>query len=131
LVVDIKNFYLNTPLERYKYMVIMMASLPQEVIDKYGLDDLAVEGKVYIEIQKGMYGLPQAGILANELLQQSLAQDGYRPTRHTHGLWTHDTRPITFSLLVDNFGIKYVGQELMSFICASVINHDITKVMGH
>jgi hypothetical protein len=46
-----------------------MASLPQEVIDKYGLNDLAVDGKVYIKIQKGMYGLPQAGVLANELLQ--------------------------------------------------------------
>jgi hypothetical protein len=28
LVIDIKNFYLNTPLERYKYMVVMMKSLP-------------------------------------------------------------------------------------------------------
>jgi hypothetical protein len=55
----------NTPLERYEYMVVIMASLLQEVIDGYSLDDLAVEGKVYIEIQKGMYGLPQAGILAN------------------------------------------------------------------
>jgi hypothetical protein len=46
LVIDIKNFYLNTPLERYKYMVVMMASLPQEVIEEYGLEDLAVGGKV-------------------------------------------------------------------------------------
>jgi hypothetical protein len=58
-----------------------------------------------------MYGLPQAGILANELLQRNLAQDGYRPTTHTHGLWTHDTRPISFSLEVDDFGVKYVGRE--------------------
>jgi hypothetical protein len=36
MVIDIKNFYLNTPLERYKYMVVLMASLPQEVIDEYG-----------------------------------------------------------------------------------------------
>jgi hypothetical protein len=68
LVIDIKNFYLNTPLEPYEYMVVLMASLPQEVINEYGINDLAVDGKVYIEIQKGMYGLPQAGILANELL---------------------------------------------------------------
>jgi hypothetical protein len=67
--------------------------------------------KVYIEIQKGMYGLPQAGILANELLQRNLAKEGYRPTTHTHGLWTHDTRPISFSLVVDDFGVKYVGRE--------------------
>jgi hypothetical protein len=89
-------------------MVIMMAPLSQEVIDEYGLDDLAVDGKVYIKIQKRMYDLPQAGILANELLQQHLAQDGYRPTKHTHGLWTHETRLITLSLVVDDFVIKYV-----------------------
>jgi hypothetical protein len=58
-----------------------------------------------------MYGLPQAGILANELLQRNLAKDGYRPTQHTHGLWKHDTRPILFSLVVDDFGVKYVGRE--------------------
>jgi hypothetical protein len=86
VVIDIKNFYLNTLLERYEYLAVLMASLPQEVIDEYGLNDLAVDGKVCIEIQKGMYGLPQAGILAKELLQQQLAQDGYRPTSHTHGL---------------------------------------------
>jgi hypothetical protein len=58
-----------------------------------------------------MYGLPQAGILTNELLQHNLAKDGYRPTTHTHRLWTHDTRPISFSLVVDDFGVKYVGRE--------------------
>jgi hypothetical protein len=59
----------------------------------------------------GMYGLPQAGILANELLQSNLAKDGDRPTQHTHGLWKHDTHPISFSLVVDDFGVKYVGRE--------------------
>jgi hypothetical protein len=58
-----------------------------------------------------VYSLPQAGILANELLQRSLAKDGNRPTTHTPGLWTHDTRPISFSLVVDDFGVKYVGRE--------------------
>jgi hypothetical protein len=58
LVIDITNFYINTSLEGYEYMVLVMASLPQEVIDEYGLDDLAVDGKMYIEIQKGMHGLP-------------------------------------------------------------------------
>jgi hypothetical protein len=67
LVIDIKNFYLNTPLGRFEYMVINLSSLPQETIDKYDLIELAQDGKVYIEIQKGMYGLPQQGILANEL----------------------------------------------------------------
>jgi hypothetical protein len=99
LVIDINFFYLNTPLGRFEYMVINLASLPQETTEKFDLNELAQDGKVYIEIQKGMYGLPQAGILANELLQRNLAKDGYRPTNHTHGLWTHYTRPISFSLM--------------------------------
>jgi hypothetical protein len=89
LVIDIKNFYVNTPLGRFEYMVINLLSLPQEMIEKYDLIELSQDGKVYIEIQKGMYGLPHAGILANELLQRNLAKDVYRPTQHTHGLWTH------------------------------------------
>jgi hypothetical protein len=92
-------------------MVINLASLPQETIEKYDLKEVAQDGKVYIEIQKGMYGLSQAGIHANELLQRNLAKDGYRTTTHTHGLWTHDTQPISFSLVVDDFGVKYAGQE--------------------
>jgi hypothetical protein len=77
-------------------MVINLVLLPQETIDKYDLNKLSQDGKVYIEVQKGMYGLPQAGILANELLQRNLAKDGYSLTTHTHGLWTNDTRPISF-----------------------------------
>jgi hypothetical protein len=111
LVIDINIFYLNTPLGRFEYIIINLASLPQETIDKYDLIELAQDGKVYIEIQKGMYVLPQAGILTNELLQHNLAKDGYRPTPHTHGLWKHDTGPISFSLVVDYFGVKYVGRE--------------------
>jgi hypothetical protein len=64
-------------------MVINLASLPQETIEKYDLNELAQDGKVYIKTQIEMYGLPQAGILTNELLQSYLAQDGYRPTTHT------------------------------------------------
>jgi hypothetical protein len=111
MVIDIKNFYLNTPLGRFEYMVINLASLPQETIEKYDLNELTQDGKVYIEIQKGMYGSPQTGILANESLFYNLAKDGYHPTTHTHGLWTHDTRPISFLLVVDDYGVKYVGRE--------------------
>jgi hypothetical protein len=92
-------------------MVINLALLPQETIEKYDLKELAQDGKVYIEIQKGMFGLPQAGIITNGLLQRNLAKDGYHPTTHTHGLWTHDTQPISFSLVVDDFRVKYVSRE--------------------
>jgi hypothetical protein len=101
-------------------MVINLASLPQETIEKYNLIELSQDRKVYIEIQKGMYGLPQAGILANQLLQRNLAKDGYRPTTNTHGILTHDTRPISFSLVVDDFGVKYVGREHAEHLMACI-----------
>jgi hypothetical protein len=58
-----------------------------------------------------MYGLPQAGKLANNRLLLQLAKCGYHPTRHTDGLWRHVTRPITFCLTVDNFGVKTMGNQ--------------------
>jgi hypothetical protein len=111
LGIDINFFYMNTPLGRFEYMVINLSSLPQETIDKYDLIELSQDVKVYKEIQKGMYGLPQAGILANKLLQRNLAKDDYQPMQHTHVLWTKVTRPISFSLVVDDFGVKYVCHE--------------------
>jgi len=58
-----------------------------------------------------MYGLPQAGIIAQQLLEERLEKDGYRQSKTTPGLWQHDTHPISFSLVVDDFGVKYVGEE--------------------
>jgi hypothetical protein len=58
-----------------------------------------------------MYGLKQAGLLVNQLLQTRLAPFGYYPARHTPGLWLHKTRPISFTLIVDDFAVKYVGKQ--------------------
>jgi hypothetical protein len=49
-----------------------------------------------------MYGLPQAGRLANNLLVKRLAHHGYHPVEHTPGMWRHKMRPITFTLVVDD-----------------------------
>ncbi|KAL7476830.1 hypothetical protein ACHAW6_002665 [Cyclotella cf. meneghiniana] len=56
-----------------------------------------------------MYGLPQAGLLANKLLASRLDTHGYYQCQFTPGLWHHKWCPITFSLVVDDFGIKAVG----------------------
>jgi hypothetical protein len=64
-----------------------------------------------MEIRKGMYGLPQAGILANKLLKERLARHGYFEQPHTPGLWKHLSYSIWFNLCVDNFGVKYIGDD--------------------
>jgi hypothetical protein len=61
--------------------------------------------------KKGMYGLPQAGILAQELLKKRLNKHGYHQSPITPGLWRHYFCLISFTLCLDNFGIKYVGRK--------------------
>jgi hypothetical protein len=74
----IKNFYLNTPMVRYKYIWIKIDDIFDEIIVEYNLrDKVSSDGHIYVEIQKGMYGLPQAGILAQELLEKQLNEHGY------------------------------------------------------
>ena len=110
--IDIKDFYLNTPMERPEFMRMKITELPPEFVALYKLNDIADQnGTVYMRIQKGMYGLPQAGILAQKLLEERLNAHGYRQSQITPGLWKHDTRPISFTLCVDDFGVKYVGRQ--------------------
>jgi hypothetical protein len=126
-VVDIKNFYLNNPSEDLN-MVINFSSVSQDIINEFGHLELAHGSRVYIAIKKGMYGLPQSGILANELLQRRLTLDGYRPIEHIHGLWKHKTHPVWFLLVVDDFGIKNIGRNNAEYLMASIKNkYDISS----
>jgi hypothetical protein len=111
MIMDIKNYYLGTPLPRFEYMKMLLSHFPEEIVQKYHLNALAVDGWVYIEIRKGMYGLKQAGLLANQLLQTRLAPFRYYPARHTPGLWLYKTRLVSFTLVVDDFAVKYVGKQ--------------------
>jgi hypothetical protein len=111
MMMDIKNYCLGTPLPRFEYMKMLLSRFPAEIVQKYNLNALAVDGWVYIEIRKDMYGLKQAGILANQLLQTRLAPFVYYPARHTPGLWLHKTWPISFTLVVNDLAVKYVGKQ--------------------
>eukprot|EP00804_Cyclotella_cryptica_P020407 CCRYP_012629-RA/>CCRYP_012629-RA protein AED:0.27 eAED:0.27 QI:0/0/0/1/0/0/4/0/557 len=99
--VDIKKIYLCTPLKRYENK----------------------DGMVFIEIQKGMYSLLQAGLLAQELLEQCLNKHGYYQSTRTPGLWTHKWQPVQFTLVVDDFGIKCVGKENLQHLTSILHEH--------
>ena len=66
---DIKDFYLNMTMKLNDYMTIKLSDVPEEFIKQYKLAAKTIkEGYVYIQTFKGMYGLPQAGILVQKLL---------------------------------------------------------------
>ncbi len=124
LGIDLANFYLNTPMADPEYMRLRLDIIPEEIINKYNLRDLVdEEGWVYVEIRKGMYGLPQAGIIANQLLEKRLSEKGYYQCQHTPSLWRHVWCSIVFCLVVDNFGIKVTNMGDMHHLTAALEEH--------
>jgi hypothetical protein len=112
MTMDISNFYLNSPLPRPEFICIKLRDIPDEIIVEYKLCEKATSnGSIYIMATKGMYRLPQAGLIANELLELRLNKHGYRQSKLVPGLWRHDTGPIQFTLVVNDFGVKYEGKE--------------------
>ena len=63
--------------------------VPQEIIDEYELSSIVCNnGYVYLEVNKGMYGLKQEGLLAHQLLEKQLKGHGYSHSKVDPGLWT-------------------------------------------
>jgi hypothetical protein len=92
---DISNFYLMTPMERYEYVRMNLDDFPEEIIEEYKLRDIArPDGTVIAECRKCVYGLPQSGILSNKYLEKRLNEYGYYQSNHTNGLWSHESKPI-------------------------------------
>ena len=120
MTADLKDFYLGTPMDRYEYMRVPIWMLPDDIIEQYNLKPLFHNGHVYVEIRRGMYGLPQAGRIANDQLIASLAPHGYAPCPLTPGLWKHNTRDIVFSLVVDDFGIRYTNRADVDHLIATL-----------
>ena len=112
MTMNISNFYLNTPLTCPEFICMRISDIPEEIIQEYHLCDLCEHDDwIYIMIVLGMYGLAHAGLIANELLQKRLNKHGYHQSKLVPGLWRHTWRPIWFTLVIDDFGIKYVGKE--------------------
>jgi hypothetical protein len=74
--IDLKNFYLNTPMPDPEYVRIKISDIPAEFIEEYNLTGKDWDGWIYFEIRQGCYGVPQAGILANDLLPTCLQAEG-------------------------------------------------------
>ena len=112
MTIDINFYYLNTPLARYEYLRLKLSNLPDDVIEEYNLKEKTTnDGFVYVEVRKGMCGLLQTGLLEHILLEERLKKHGYEQSKITPGFWNHKGRPICFTLVVDDFGVKYVGKE--------------------
>ncbi len=120
MCLDIKNFYLTAALEYFEYMKIPLALFPAWTVEQYNLHTLALDGWVHIEMRRAVWCLPQAGILANKRLRRKLEPFGYYKSTNTTGLWRHKSQPLTFTLVVDDFGVKFVDKANVHHLILSI-----------
>jgi hypothetical protein len=120
MCLDIKKNYLTAALEYFEYMKMPLSLFPSWIVEQYDLTKHEKDGWVHLEMRRAVWGPPQAGILANKCLRRKLALYGYYECVNTPGLWYHESRQITFTLVVDDFGVKYVNQDDVNHLIASI-----------
>jgi hypothetical protein len=81
------------------------------IIAEDGYKEFFVNVMLYFQFNKGMYGLPQAGQLAQNCLIAHIANHGYTQSDIAACLFRHATNDVTFVLVVDDFGIKFTSTE--------------------
>ena len=98
--------------------------MPNDGIEEYNLHHKATkDGYVYVSVFKGMYDLPQSRIIAQKLPEERLGKEGYEQSQFTPGLWSHKWRPVQFSLMVDDFRLKYIGKEHAEHLVRIIQKH--------
>ena len=63
-----------------------------------------------------MYSFPQSGIISQYPLNKRLVIDVYFPVTYTPGKYTHQTMDTSFTLVVDDFDVKYTSKENTSHL---------------
>jgi hypothetical protein len=76
MCLDIKKFYLTAPLDHFDYMKMPILLFPSWTREQYNLDTHAKDGFIYMEMRRAVWGLPQAGILANNCSERDSSPMG-------------------------------------------------------
>jgi hypothetical protein len=107
---DCSNMYLRSFLPTPQYVRFQKSLIPPKFYKQYGLDYYAVGDYVYARIVRAWYSLKESGKTTNDEIVAHMAKHGYKQAR-TPVLFLHKTRPIIFTLVVDDFGIKYMDKN--------------------
>ena len=108
---DVADMYLHSrlPDDQYEYMVLNIDEIPQEIVTSYNIADYVAPGdtKAYVEVIGCLYGMKQAGYIANKDIVEHLSNNGYTQHHNTPCLFKHVTDDIEFTLITDDFGVRY------------------------
>ena len=121
---DISNMYLESLLSDAEFVHFNLSLIPKPFIEAYNLQKLSTPGgHVYAKVNKAWYGLKQAGKIAHDDLVKRLAANGYIKAPLIEGFFKHRTSDISFTLVVDNFLIKYHKPEDLQHLQSTIQQH--------
>lgn len=122
MTIVIKDFFYGTPMEPQDYEQAQLAIdlIPDEIIDQCQLRKIAVNNRICFEMRKGMPRLKQASLIANKHLTNLLACAGYVQSKFTPLLWKHKKNGISFTLVVDDLGVKFAGQKAVTHLLSTL-----------
>ena len=112
-VCDVPSAYLNTPLPKGKKHVMRIKPLIAKyfvIADPSAKRYLQKDGSLIVQLEKALYGLPEAGKLWHELLRDCLTESGYKSKPNDTTVWRRvekrDGRVVSISIVlvfVDDF----------------------------
>ena len=104
---DLGDFFMTSDLDRPEYIRIPLAKLSDTFRAKYNLDPFIHSNSVVFEVTGNMPGHPAAGRLAKSELVSVLKRGGYHEHPDVPCLFENPVNKLSFTLLTDDFGIKY------------------------
>ena len=121
--------YLMSDLVESEYVKFDIKLIPQRIIDHYNINDIVDDkGFVYAKINKTWYGLKQNGKIAHNVSMKHLNKHGYYQAKNTHGLFVHEICDISFTLVVNDFGIKFTNKQDVDHLISIMRGKDKFKV---
>ena len=123
MTLDLKDDFLASLMQTPEYIKISQKYISPDIINKYNLQSKFHYGYIYCEINKDMFGLKQAALLANNFLVKKLRPYVYHPIPHTIGIWKHKSHSIIFYLFVDDVGLKYFHKQDINYLINALQQH--------
>lgn len=125
---DAVDYYLHTRLDKPEYFWVDAKYIPKRIYAKYNLHLYDCNGKVLMKILGGIYGLAQAGLLAEIQMKEHLRKHDFVECPNTPCLYRHKTRRISFTLVVDDFGICWRLQDDANFLFSTLTDKYPMKI---
>ena len=89
VTLDVKDFFLQTLMERPEYIKINSKYFLQDVRNTYNINNIVHNyGYIYYRIKRGMSGLKQAARLAYNNLKQHLQEYVYKSDKYAQNIGT-------------------------------------------